>query len=588
MNVSQIPNDVCRFIALDLFIMTISSTATEKPSAVSSGAAPIMVKGQPIYWTNPASLLRDKAKLYGDKVFTEIDGRKLTYREIDSLSDRVGANLAASGIVPGQRVGSLMFNCAEQLLGWMGTNRIGAVWAPFNASLTGDDLIYTLRDSGAGILIVDTENAPKIATLPADVRSAFRVFVAAPYGIEDAQKTVSAICKAHGFEPFDCLLGTDAELPLVTIDPGMPGMILYSGGTTGMPKGIVLPQFANVVVGLRYGEAVAAKAGDHHYTTLPMFHGSGIQLGVVGPLLNDMTSTIDRRFSASGYWKRVRETGATVIDPIGTMMTALVHQPVSEDDRRHSVRISTGVNGQIPATVPVEFTKRFGIKIVDIYGNTECGCAIASCNLAQVPGSVGNPNGWSEIAIMDEQDNQLASGQVGKIVLRPTIPFSFMLGYHNNPVKTAETWRNLWVHTGDLGYLDAAGNLFFVGREAHWIRRRGENISAHEIESILSLHPGVRECIVIGVPSPLGEEDVKAWIIPYEPRPSEEELARWCIAKMAPFKVPKYFEFTDAFPRSAAKQEVERPKLKLRGNENAWDREKHLGRLSGQGAAVAA
>ena len=146
---------------------------------------------------------------------------------------------------------------------------------------------------------------------------------------------------------------------------------------------------------------------------------------------------------------------------------------------------------------------------------------------------------------MDEHDNPLAAGEVGKIVLRPTIPFSFMLGYHNNPIKTAETWRNLWVHTGDLGYRDAGGNLFFVGREAHWIRRRGENISAHEIESILSLHPGVRECIVIGVPSPLGEEDVKAWIIAADERPPEQELAAWCIAKMAPFKVPKYFEFIE-------------------------------------------
>lgn len=532
--------------------------------------------------------MRDKARQHGDKVFTEIDGRKLTYREIDTLSDRVGANLAMLGIVPGQRVGSLMFNCAEQLLGWMGTNRIGAIWAPFNASLTGDDLVYTLRDSGASVLIVDTENAPKIAALPADLRSALQVFVAAPFGVADAAGLVSTLCAQHGFESFTRLLGMDALLPNVIVDPGMPGMILYSGGTTGLPKGIVLPQFANVVVGIRYGEAVAAKAGDHHYTTLPMFHGSGIQLGVVGPLLNDMTSTIDRRFSASGYWKRVRETGATVIDPIGTMMTALVHQPVSDDDRRHTVRISTGVNGQIPTTVPVEFTRRFGIKIVDIYGNTECGCAIASCNLAQVPGSVGHPNGWSEIAIMDEHDNPLAIGEVGKIVLRPTIPFSFMLGYHNNPVKTAETWRNLWVHTGDLGYLDAGGNLFFVGREAHWIRRRGENISAHEIESILSLHPGVRECIVIGVPSPLGEEDVKVWIIATDTRPTEEELARWCIAKMAPFKVPKYFEFTEVFPRSATKQEVERPKLKLLGNEKAWDREQYMGRLSGQGAVAAA
>ena len=120
------------------------------------------------------------------------------------------------------------------------------------------------------------------------------------------------------------------------------------------------------------------------------------------------------------------------------------------------------------------------------------------------------------------------------------------------------------------------------------MRRRGENISAHEIESILNQHPGVRECIVIGVPSPMGEEDVKVWIIASRERPTEDALARWCIGRMAPFNVPRYFEFIDSFPRSATKQEVERAKLKLLGNDAAWDREMHMGRLSAQsGAAVA-
>ena len=550
---------------------------------------PIMVKGKPVPWHDAPALLRDKARQHGDKIFCEIDGRKLSYRELDHLSDLLGARLAALGVKPGDCVGSLMFNCAEQVLGWIGSNRIGAVWAPFNASLTGDDLAYTLRDSTVRVLLVDSENVPKIVALPAELRAGLKVFVAPPYGSADGARACRELCAQHGFEVFDKLVsGPAAPLPVIALEPGMPAMILYSGGTTGLPKGIVLPHFAFVSVGLRYGEALATSASDHHYTTLPLFHASGIQLGILGPLLNDMTVTMDRRFSASGFWQRVQECGATVIDPIGTMMTALVHQPAGPQDRAHRVRITTGVNAGIPPTVPVEFTRRFGVKIVDIYGNTECGAAMATSNIAQVPGSVGHPNGWSEIAIFDEHDNRLPTGQVGKIALRPTIPYSFMLGYHNNPAKTVEVWRNLWVHTGDLGRLDEGGNLFFVGREAHWMRRRGENISAHEIESILSQHPGVRECIVIGVPSPMGEEDVKVWIIRSGEQPTEEELARWCIGRMAPFKVPRYFEFTDSFPRSATKQEVERPKLKLLGNDAAWDRELHLGRLSAQGAAAPA
>ena len=195
---------------------------------------------------------------------------------------------------------------------------------------------------------------------------------------------------------------------------------------------------------------------------------------------------------------------------------------------------------------------------------------------------VGHPNGWSTIGILDDHDGELPAGAVGRIAMRPTIPYTFMLGYHNNPAKTVETWRNLWLHTGDLGRLDEAGNLYFVGRQAHWLRRRGENISAHEVEGILAGHPDVVECIVTGVPSELGEEDVKAWIIARVAEPDPLALARWCIERMAPFKVPRWFEFVTEFPRSAAKQEVERAKLRARGNDTAWDREAHMGRLSAQ------
>lgn len=550
---------------------------THDESTVSS---PIMVKGRPAQWHDAPALLRAKARQHGERPFTTIDGRAWSCADLDRAADRVGAQLQALGVRPGETVASMMFNCAEQVFGWFGANRIGAVWAPLNASLTGQDFAHTLKDCGARVLIVDGENAAKVAALPAAQRGALSVFVA-----EGAEGEDVVALAGPGARPFSDLLAESPEpLREAVLGPGSPAMILYSGGTTGLPKGIVLPHFAFVCVGYRYGEVLAATPADHHYTTLPMFHASGIQFGILGPLLNDMTSTIDRRFSASAFWERVRAVGATIIDPIGTMMAAIVREPASPRDREHRVRVSTGVNGQIPPQVPAEFTRRFGIPIVDIYGNTECGAAMATSNQlhAQVAGSVGHPNGWSEIAILDENDCPLPPGVVGKIALRPTIPFSFMLGYHNNPEKTVEAWRNLWFHTGDLGRVDERGYLFFVGREAHWIRRRGENISAHEVESILSACPGVRECVVTGVPAELGEEEVKAWIIPDGEPPDCRTIIEWCIARMAPFKVPRYIEFTDAFPRSATKQDIERAKLKALPNTSAWDREQHMSRLSSQ------
>jgi len=149
-----------------------------------------------------------------------------------------------------------------------------------------------------------------------------------------------------------------------------------------------------------------------------------------------------------------------------------------------------------------------------------------------------------------------------------------MLGYLNNPGKTIETFSNCWLHTGDLGCLDEDGYLYFRGRHAHWLRRRGENISANEVESIISQYPGIAEVVIIGVPSEMGDEEVKAFIIPT--RGTEIDLValcRWSAEQMAAFKVPRFIEIVDDFPRSLTKREIERHKLKALPNTNAWDRE---------------
>ena len=153
-----------------------------------------------------------------------------------------------------------------------------------------------------------------------------------------------------------------------------------------------------------------------------------------------------------------------------------------------------------------------------------------------------------------------------------------MLGYYNNPERTIETFRNLWLHTGDLGYLDDAGELFFTGRQAHWLRCRGENVSAYEVENLISRDPGVQEVIVVGVPAALGDEDVKAFIIA---QPGIEldpaAIVFWCKERMAAFKLPRYIVFASDFPRSTTKREVERHKLKAQSDAVVWDAEVALG-----------
>lgn len=522
----------------------------------------VLIDGRPAPFLSVPALVRAKASEHGDRHFLHIDGRGFTYRQLDEATDAMAANLARLGFGPGTCIASLLPNCAAQLLGWIGAGKAGALWSPLNNSLVGDDLVHTLRLSGATLLLTDADGAARTAAaLPTELQG--------------------KLCVLDVDTPAFTVLETPSGPPPAIVNrPGDPAAILYTGGTTGLPKGVVLPHFALVAAGYRYGEALGVTAADRHYSTLPLFHAGGLQLGIVGPLLNNMTTVMDRAFSASGYWTRVREVGATVIDPISTMMSVLVLQPPGSSDRDHRVRITTGVNAQIPPAVPKEFACRFGVTIVDIYGASETGGAMATSNRpgSAVLGSVGRPHGWSEVAVVDENDNRLPAGAQGNIVLRPTVPFTFMLGYHGDGEATRRAWRNLWFHTGDLGYLDAGGNLFFVGREAHWLRRRGENISAYEVEAALTRHPAVREAIVTGAPSELGEDEVKAWIVPEGARPDQLELIRWCLRLLAPFKVPRFIAFVDDFPRSATKREVERAKVRAWSPEGQWDREASLGR----------
>ena len=531
-----------------------------------------------IRWTTLDALLTEKVRERGDAPFAEIDGVLLSLRDIEERSRCVGLNLLELGVCKGDRVASFMFNAPEQLIVMFASIRIGAVWTPVNAGLVGNDLNYTLTDCGAKVLVVDADGYAKLDSMAEEQRRRLRIYVVGtkPLGGDD--------------RPFTDLLAAPHARALPETAPQDPAVILYTGGTTGLPKGVILPQLSFILAGIRYGESFAVIPGERHFTTLPLFHAAAQQFGVMGPLVNDMTTVIDRRFSAGEYWNRVRSTKANVIDPIGSMVGLLNLQPPSPDDRNHAVRVAIGITGQVPASVPLEFIKRFGVPLVSIYGLTEAGGAMITSDRLPTqtpgPGSTGKTHGWAELRIANQDDLPVATGNVGQILLRPTFPHMFMLGYHNNPAKTLESFRNLWLHTGDLGRIDEGGNLHFVGRQAHWIRRGGENVSSFEIEGILSGMPGIAEVAVIGVSSEIGEDDIKAFIVTDGAATVDPvEVIEWCRARMAPFKVPRYIEFVDSFPRSVTKREIERAVLKKMSNSGAWDRHAAMGRLSSQAAA---
>ena len=531
------------------------------------------IKGEDARWNDLRALVEDRAAENGERPLLTIEGHTITYGELDHRSSILAGKLAAMGIAKGDRVASFSFNCIEQAIGLFATVKLGAVWSPLNAGLVGGDLEQTLRDSGAKLLFLDPENLAKYESISASLRADLSVYVIGSEAL-------------GGFPAMSPLLEGAADFPRTAIEPGDPAVIIYTGGTTGMPKGVILSHFAWICAGLRYVEAFQATAQDRHFSTLTQFHVGGLMFALIGPMIANMQSEQARWFSVSNYWDRVRDSGATIIDLVGPMITMLCKQPRSPDDRNHKVRVSLGAVGQVPPQFPAEFEERFGIALLRQFSQTESGGILTIYNPigSGVADSVGKTSHWAEAEVVDEYDQPVRPGEMGEICLKQNIPFTFMSGYHNNPAQSLQTLRNQKLHTGDLGYIDEDGWLFFVGRQAHWLRRRGENISAYEVEKVLADYPGIREVVIVGVPSELGEEEVKAFVIPdAETTIDPLAMVAWCEGKLARFKIPRFVECVTDFPRSATKQEIERNKLRDSDNSSAWDGEKVLGRRSSRG-----
>ena len=510
-----------------------------------------------------ASLVRGKARKNGDRPAARFAGSELTYAELDSQSARVAGNLAAAGIGRGDRVAALLFNGPEFLELWFGLARLGAILVPLNTALKGEILRYELDDASPKALVVDRRLWPAYAE--------FR----GPLGIGQewtAGPAVSEAAGADGLADFSTLLRSGANGPEVTPAPSEPAAILYTSGTTGPPKGAIIPHEKYLTTPREIGLRSRLEPGSVLFTALPLFHCNAQEMTAVTALLNDLTAAFDERFHASTYWQTAAAMGASHISLLISMINVLFKQPERPSDRTHGVR--TALTAGTTKAVWRPFEERFGLSVLELYGMTECGCTtLMSPPGAVRVGSVGTPLGFVEAEVVDDLDRAVPAGTRGELVVRPRAPFTMFLGYHRKAAQTVEAWRNLWFHTGDYVTRDADGYYYFVERKKDVIRRRGENLAPYDVESVLNRHPAVFESVVVGVPSPLGEEDVKAFI---QLRPGvhagAEEIFRFAVRELPFFMVPRFLEFLDEIPKTA-NQKAQRYVLRARTGGEVYDRE---------------
>jgi len=355
--------------------------------------------------------------------------------------------------------------------------------------------------------------------------------------------------------------------------------VLFTSGTTGLSKGVLMSHSHFYFFAEEDVQLTRLTEHDTYSTAFPLFHGNAQFLTVYPCLVAGARCVLYRRFSASDFFGRIRRSGTTVCNLIGATMSFIVAQPPSADDKDH--KLTRIYSAPLDPELAVKFVERFGdIVFVDGFGQTEIS------NVFQTPWKAKRPAGASgvlmdqffEVRLVDpETDEDVPEGEIGELLVRHKLPYIMTEGYLGMPEKTVETWRNLWFHTGDGLRRDAEGWYYFVDRVKDALRRRGENISSFEVESVVRSHDAVAECAVVAAKADEvgGEDEVKVFVVLNNGINLDfDDLMQWCDSRMPAYMVPRYVELIDELPQTPS-QKVQKKVLRDMGNgPDTWDRTK--------------
>ncbi|MBT2227973.1 AMP-binding protein [Nonomuraea sp. NEAU-A123] len=501
-----------------------------------------------------SDLVDGHARTQPDHPALRVEDETLTYGQLAAQVRLVAAGLAENGVCAGQTVAFILSNSIEFVIAWLALSRIGAVAAPVNTALLGGGLAAALRTCGAEVAIVDKQFLPALEEALLNGGSLRMVFV---------RGHAEARTDAVPIRPWEDLTTHPSSAPRHETRPADPSILLFTSGSTGRSKACVLPHRYVLRQAEVFTEQLGLTAADVLFCPFPLFHADAAIFTVAPAFMLGATAALVERFSVRRFWEQVRHYQATVFDFMGATLTMLHKQEAAPDDADNPARLGWGV--PLPEWAG-DFERRFGVELVEVYGLSDTGIVLYNRpGEPRRPGSCGRPVHPFDVKVLDPDGLELPSGEVGEICIRPLEPHVILSEYLGMPEVTVQTWRDLWFHTGDLARRDEDGYFYFVGRGADVIRRRGENISALEIEAVISRHPAVLEVAAFGVPSDLTEEDVMVVVsLRVGGELDERALLSYCDERLPRHMLPRYVEFTGPLPKTPT-EKIEKRVLKSCG-----------------------
>ncbi|MCJ7653972.1 MAG: AMP-binding protein [Dehalococcoidia bacterium] len=504
-------------------------------------------------------VLADSVRQRPEHPLAIFEGREVSLREVEEHSNAIARALMDNGVKKGDRVISLFLNCPQSFITFFGIWKAGGIVVPLNPYYTTFELEHSINDVEAEVAIVGSTYYEAIKSFQSHTK--LRLVIASDldtYTKSPSKKEGDSIKLEKGDVWWSDLIEKyiGSQRPAVTVDKSDIALILFSGGTTGIPKGVMCSHHSIIITAMfhrAWYKSVIAEWQDKALVPLPLFHSFGVYVAFgVSLMVYAPQVLIQNPRDIKNVVDSIRDHKIASVSVTPSTLIAILNYPgLKPDDLRSLTRVGSGA-APLMAETKHQFEKFTSGPIIEGYGLTESGIVGANFPFKGKwkQGSVGVPSidVVVRIADMETGTKNLKPREEGEITIKAP---QLMQGYWNRPEETAETLRNGWLYTGDIGYMDEDGYVFITSRKKDLIKCGGFQVWPREVEEILMMHPAIAEVCVAGISDPRQVEAVKAWAVLKEGQmATPEELQKFCREKLTGYKVPRFFEFRTELPKT--------------------------------------